>query len=327
MGFTRRSAYLLVATISCALNPPSAEFQSAYIAAADTDEDPPAAGQPRAPFVEQSDDVDDHPPGPLDAFLGAARRVVGQASRLANGPSSEASIDDLVDAAADAARTGLAAADEVLPPLKPDEAKKFGDTFRDSLLSTRKRIADRRTIDLVNRAWAEILKASKTPAESVTLTLVEAPEINAYAFVGRNIVVNRGFIKFASDCERTHDVIRFALAHELGHIICGHTDTLFRRMVAADKIVSGASLGPAIVEAIIKQTPINQASEREADCFARTLHLENGWSLEGGKEFLARVRAMSDRPESGKAIASLFASHPDENRRLELLESGEGCDR
>lgn len=265
--------------------------------------------------------------GPLGALLGAAKRVAEQASRTAAGNVDDKSVQELIDSAADGVRAGLAIADEKLPPLDAKTAKAFGDTFRESLLASHKRITDRKTIGLVMPIWEEVIQASTMPANSVTLTLVEDPEINAFAFVGKNVVVNRGFITFAAECARTREVIRFALAHELGHIACGHTDTLFRRMAVADKIAPGASLGPEIVEMVIKQTPINQSSEREADCFARQMHLEKGWSLEGGKEFLTRVQSMAERPASGAAIVSLFASHPDEKRRLELLESGAGCGR
>lgn len=275
----------------------------------------------------QQGEKDDLARGPLGALLGTARRVAEQASRTAAGDVDDKSVQELIDAAADGVRAGLAIADEKLPPLDTKTAKAFGDTFRESLLASHKRITDRKTIGLVMPIWDEVIQASKMPLNSVTLTLVEDPEINAFAFVGKNVVINRGFISFAAECARTREVIRFALAHELGHIACGHTDTLFRRMAVADTIAPGASLGPEIVEMVIKQTPINQSSEREADCFAREMHVEKGWSLDGGKEFLTRVQSMAERPTSGAALESLFASHPDEKRRLELLESGTGCGR
>ncbi|MFM7138636.1 MAG: M48 family metallopeptidase [Planctomycetota bacterium] len=275
----------------------------------------------------QQGEEDDLPSGPLGALLGAARRVAEQASRTAAGNVDDKSVQELIDSAADGVRAGLAIADEKLPPLDAKTAKALGDTFRGSLLASRKRITDRKTIGLVMPIWEEVIQASKIPANSVAITLVEDPEINAFAFVGGNVVVNRGFITFAAECARPREVIRFALAHELGHIVCGHTDTLFRRMAVADRIVPGASVGPEIVEMVIKQTPINQSSEREADCFAREMHVEKGWSLEGGKEFLTQVQSMAGRPASGAALESLFASHPDEKQRLEVLESGAGCGR
>jgi hypothetical protein len=261
----------------------------------------------------------------LGVLFGAAKTLAEGAARVAADGADEGEVKKLIETAADGVRAGLAVADEALPPLNPKDAKEFGDSFRESLLAEHKPIADRKTKDLIMPIWTAVLQASKQPADSVTLTLLEDKENNAFAFVGRNIVVNRGFVAFASECAHTKDVIRFTLAHELGHIVHGHTDTLFRRMMAADKVVPGGGVAPLVVETIIRQTPISQAAEREADCFARSLHIANGWSLDGGKEFFTRVQSMKARSDSGMAIDSLFGSHPDEKRRLESVESGDGC--
>lgn len=262
---------------------------------------------------------------PLGSLFGAALRVADQAAQVATSGADEKSLQGFIEAAADGVRAGLDVADEALPPLDPGVAKNFGDDFRRSVVSEHGRITDRQSLDLVMPIWNEVVRASRERPASLTITLVNDRDINAFAFVGRNVVVNRGFLDFAKGCTRTEDVIRFALAHELGHIVCGHTDTLFRRLVAAEQIVPGAGVAPAIIESIVKQTPISQAAEREADCFARRMHMANGWSLEGAREFFTRVQQMSGRPSSGAAIESLFGSHPDESRRLELLETGSGC--
>jgi predicted Zn-dependent protease len=262
---------------------------------------------------------------PIGSLFGAALRVADKAATVATSGADEKSLQGFIEAAADGVRTGLDVADETLPPLDPGIARKFGDDFRSSVVSDHGRIVDRQPIELLMPIWDEVVRASREQPGSLTITLVEDPAINAFAFVGRNVVVNRGFIEFATGCSRPKDVIRFTLAHELGHIVCGHTDTLFRRVVAAEQVVPGAGVAPAIIESIVKQTPISQAAEREADCFARRMHLANGWSLEGGREFFTRVQRMSGRPTSGVAIESLFGSHPDESRRLDLLATGSGC--
>ena len=262
---------------------------------------------------------------PLSTLFGAALRVADKAGQVAIGNADDASVMELIEATADGMREGLNAADDLLPRLDPDVAKEFGNAFRSSVLSDHTRIVDRRLIGLVMPVWDEVVLASRERPGSLTITLVDNPDVNAFAFVGRNVVVNRGFIDFAVECSRTKDVIRFVLAHELGHIICGHTDRLFRRMVAADQIVPGAGVAPAIIESIVKQTPISQAAEREADCFARRMHVDNGWTLDGGREFFTRVQRMKGRPSSSSAIESLLGSHPDESRRLQLLETGSGC--
>lgn len=285
----------------------------------------PAPPRPASPAKKNQESTATHADDPLGSLFGAALRVADQAAQVATTGADEKSLQGFIEAAADGVRAGLDVADETLPPLAPGVAKEFGDDFRSSVVSEHGRITDSKAIDLVMPIWNEVVLASRERPDSLTITLVDDPAINAFAFVGRNVVVNRGFIDFAMKCSRTKDVIRFALAHELGHIVCRHTDTLFRRLLAAEQIVPGAGVAPAIIESIVKQTPISQAAEREADCFARRMHLANGWSLEGGREFFTRAQRMSGRSSSGLAIESLFGSHPNESRRLELLETGSGC--
>ena len=264
--------------------------------------------------------------GVLGALFGVAETVAEQAAVLADNPDGKTSPTELIEALGDAARSGLSVADDMLPPLDAKQAKKFGDSFRKTLLASNRRISDQPTLAFVMPIWREVVAASEIPLRDLTFTLIEDPEVNAFAFVGNNIVLNRGLVRFAQKCDHPKEVVRFVLSHELGHVVHHHTDVLFRRMVAAESFVPGASIAPSVIHAIVKQTPINQSAEREADCYARRLHVQEGWTLEGGREFFKYARGMEHRPKSGRAVMSLFASHPDDERRVELLESGAGCE-
>jgi hypothetical protein len=264
---------------------------------------------------------------PLGTLFGAAVRVADRAAQVASAGGDDKAIQALIEVTADGFRSGIDVADTLLPPLDPSVAREFGRVFRDDLLAKHRRLADTRAEKIILPVWKEVVQATGEAPETLTITLIDDLAMNAFAFVGRNVVVNKGFVDFAARCDRPTDVVRFALAHELGHIICGHTDTLLRRVVAVEQFVPGAGIAPAIAESIVKQTPISQAAEREADCFARSLLLKNGWTLDGGKEFFERVQRMSGRPSSVSSIDSLFGSHPDEKRRVDLLESGDGCRR
>jgi hypothetical protein len=297
--------------------------------AKDEGSSPPLPPNPNSPDEagdqkKHRTDDDARDDGPLDALFGTARRIAEQAAGAASGKSPQLRVQGIIEAAADGVRAGVSVVDDTLPPLDPKVARELGDTFRESVLASHKRITDRTTLDLLLPIWKDVLKAAKEDPSSFTFTVVDDPEVNAFAFVGRNVVVNKGFINFARGCTRTSDVIRFVLAHEVGHIVCGHTDMLFRRMVVAEKIVSGAGVAPGLVEGIIKNTPFNQGSELEADRFAKRLHVDNGWSLEGGREFFVRLQQMTERAPSESAIESLFSSHPDDARRLELWEKKAG---
>ena len=267
---------------------------------------------------------------PLGGLFDAATKVLsggkGAAKEKSDDDTTEnESLVDLLDTATDGIKKVLDGADNTLPALDPADARKYGDSHRKTAIEEYGVITDKHTIALILPLWNDVATAAKEPPKTLTLTLLNDPENNAYAFVGRNIAVNQGFLDFAKSCSHTKDVIRFALAHELGHIVKGHTESMFRRMHAADKIASGASAAPAMVELLIKQTPINQASEREADCFAYTLHKDNGWSLTGGKELFEKFAKMQADREEDHGASCLFSSHPDHARRIKLLETGTGC--
>ena len=267
----------------------------------------------------------DESPGILGALFETAETVAEQAASLTNKVDGNSSSTELIEALSDTARSGLSVADDMLPPLNPQQSKDFGDSFRKTLLASNSRITDRPTLAFIMPIWREVVTASGIPLRNLTFTLIEIPEVNAFAFVGNNVVLNRGLIRFAQKCDHPKEVIRFVLSHELGHVVHHHTDVLFRRMVAAESFVPGAGIAPSIIQAIVKQTPINQSAEREADCYARKLHVQEGWTLEGGREFFKYAGAMEHRPKSGRAVVSLFASHPDNERRIELLDSGSDC--
>ena len=235
------------------------------------------------------------------------------------------SIPTLIEGSADRVRAGLDVIDGALPSLEPEEASEIGGKFRDSLIARHGVITDKLSLDLVMPIWKEVTRASRQRPNSLKITLLDDSDINAFAFVGRNVVVNRGFIEYAKDCNHTKDMIRFVLGHEIGHVVLGHTDTPVRRHLAAESYLPGAGLATKLIEKIIKQTPFNQSQERAADCYSRELLMANNWSLVGGIEFFKNTHQRSDTSRSERVIESLFSSHPDSDRRIKLLESGSNC--
>lgn len=261
----------------------------------------------------------------VSAVLKGAAEVVGRVAKDDQGglrrPRTR---DEWLEFTGDLVQETLSTADEALPELDPDLARQCGDTFREEVLSSHPASTDAKVVGFVSGAWEEVLEAARQEPREFRLTVVQDQEINAFAFVGRNIVVNTGFVDFAMTCAHPREVVRFALAHELAHVLLGHTDGMFRRMQAAEKYDRRAKVATGIVEVLISKTPINQPAERAADCYARRLHIGEGWSLDGGKEFFEGMMRRANDP-SRDAISCLFRSHPDDTRRIELLETGRGC--
>jgi len=265
---------------------------------------------------------------PLGDLFGAATKVLTDVTKSAR-PSGDAldatPLDAIIRTAGDGIDAALAQVDDRLPQLDPEVARKYGNDFRKATISQYGIVSDKRLVGLVVKLWEQVVRAANEKPASLTLTIVEDRENNAYAFVGRNIVVNRGFIDFAQSCVHTDDMIRFALAHELAHIVLHHTDRAFQRKHAAEAIVPGSGFAPAMIEQLVKQTPINQASERAADCFAFRVLTAGKWSLKGGQELFTQMLKLQGPTAADKGLNCLFASHPDEKQRIKMLDDGAGC--
>ena len=124
-------------------------------------------------------------------------------------------------------------------------------------------------------------------------------------------------------------MIRFVLAHEVGHIAKGHTDLPFRRQLLTESLAGIGTLASDAIQTILKNSPYNRAQEEEADCFAvRLLHGCNR-STEGGVRFFRKLAAQAsnggtdrEKNDDNSIVTELFNSHPDDARRIELLSGG-----
>jgi hypothetical protein len=233
-------------------------------------------------------------------------------------PGGGSSATDLVDTLGGLAeRTLNDASDSELPPLDKETANRLGRETLDEILAEHPRCNDKAAVLRVRDLFHEMAIAADMKPASLTLTVTEDPDNNAYSFVGRHLVVTTGFLQFAGTDD---DMIRFVLAHELGHIALGHTDLPYRRREAAGE--AGAMIH-GLGEQLIGMSPISQAQERDADCFAVRALRRTGRSAEGGVRFFKRVDSAESRPEDqSPLLGALFGSHPDNQRRIAHIRQG-----
>jgi hypothetical protein len=212
-----------------------------------------------------------------------------------------------------------------LPELPPAKARELGEEQLAEVCRRHRRARDRDLQRQIRQIAEEVLLAADRRPDEYTVTVVEDPDIQAYAFVGGNVVVNTGFIDFAAG---DNEMIRFVMSHEIGHLVLGHVDMPFRRNLMAGEFAPGVPLVGEQINAAIKNSPFNQAEEEEADCFAVDIHRKRRWPIRGGIRFFKKIRDLEDKPEGDAevqgVIDSMFSSHPDHERRIDLLNNG--CD-
>jgi len=228
-----------------------------------------------------------------------------------------------LDAVTGLATTAIETVDQSLPELPPEKSRELGRTHLKAVLKEHPAIRDGKRPTAARRITDEIIQAAGLTPQKFTVTIVEDDTINAYAFVGQNIVINSGFLDFA---DGDADMIRFVLAHEVGHIVEGHTDLPFRRQLLTESLAGVGTLASDAIQTILKNSPYNRAQEEEADCFAVRMLRGCNRSTEGGVRFFRKMAAQASTDANGRKkseddsiVTELFNSHPDDARRIELL--------
>jgi hypothetical protein len=211
--------------------------------------------------------------------------------------------------------------DTVAPPLTNERASELGRNHLESILREHPRCRDATATARVQRLCAEVLRAAKQDPKTYTIAVVEDSNVNAYAFVGRNVVVTTGFLDFAG---RDDDMMRFVLAHEIGHVVLGHTDEPYRRSEAATAMLPGGEIAAGFAQMVFKNSPMNQSQENEADCFAVRCLRGVGRTIDGGIRFFKKVDSDIDEKPSGGTVGALFSSHPETASRIERLSTNCG---
>ncbi|MDD3608466.1 MAG: M48 family metalloprotease [Halothiobacillaceae bacterium] len=149
----------------------------------------------------------------------------------------------------------------------------------------------------------------------------QSSEINAFAVPDGSVRVYSGLMDNFSD-----DELRYVLAHEIGHIMSGHskkalqtayTTAAAREAAAASgnqavSALSASQLG-AIGEALVN-AQFSQAQENEADDYAVDFLKKRGLNPKGSVTALRKLEKMYGNERS------VFSSHPSPGERAKRME-------
>jgi predicted Zn-dependent protease len=149
--------------------------------------------------------------------------------------------------------------------------------------------------------------------------LVEGNDVlNAYATIGKKIVVFTGLI----DSLKNQSALAFVVAHELGHIeerhsINGMVRTGVLSLIGAaffkEKTVASNVYGAA---ANLGSLHYSRGAEKEADMFAVAIMNKLYCNVPGKLEFFEKNAANQKSPK----IAEYFSTHPLDTTRIEYLK-------
>jgi putative metalloprotease len=183
--------------------------------------------------------------------------------------------------------------------------------------------ADPALVRRVERVARRALEASDRPDLVVNVFVADVPDVNAAAYPGGFLVVNRGAAELFDDDELT-----FVLGHEISHVLLRHYATSENLRVASETL----TVAKTAMSAQDRDAALSAAGELER------MMARHGKQLEFEADLYGLLYAMRAGVPSAKAISAMkkleaatgpipaefreVASHPDYAERLVELERG-----
>ncbi len=182
---------------------------------------------------------------------------------------------------------------------------------------------------MVNRIGQEIAAQSHRPDLEFTFTVLDAPEVNAFALPGGYVYITRGIMAYLNSEEELAGV----LGHEVGHVTARHSVRQNTAQTATGLI--GVLAAVATGDSSLTQTTqyigsalvsgYGRGHELEADRLGAEYLARINYDPESmltvigvlkNQELFARERAQASGEKAPAAYHGLFSSHPENDRRL-----------
>lgn len=163
------------------------------------------------------------------------------------------------------------------------------------------------------------------PNQTYRITILDSPNVNAFALPGGYLYITRGLLALANDSAELAAVI----AHEMGHVTANHgvqrqqreADEVLAARVVSDVLEGDAAAKAALIRGKLRLAQFSRNQELEADAIGIRSIGRAGYDPYAAGRFLQSMSAYSEfRSVSGASDASLdfLASHPAAPQRIEL---------
>ena len=195
---------------------------------------------------------------------------------------------------------------------------------------------DQELQDYVQSIGESLALKSHRPNLLYRFTVLDSPDINAFALPGGYIYINRGLMSYLSSEEELAAV----LGHEIGHVTARHSvrqysqSQLLGLLSAAVEINSGRTAGNiANLASGALLSGYGRDMELEADDLGAQYIFQDGYSPQGMYEVLSVLKDQEmyakkiaeQRGQEPRSYHGVFASHPSNDTRLqEVLNNVSG---
>jgi predicted Zn-dependent protease len=178
---------------------------------------------------------------------------------------------------------------------------------------------------MVAKIVGNLTLVSSNPAQTYRITILNSPNVNAFALPGGYLYVTRGLLALANDSAEIAAVI----AHEMGHVTANHglqrqkleAEEALATRVVSDVLGESPTAKEALIRGKLRLAQFSRNQELEADAIGIKSSGSAGYDPFAAARFLQSMQAYSDlRSVTGAGDASLdfLASHPSTPQRVDL---------
>ena len=203
-----------------------------------------------------------------------------------------------------------------------------GKEIFDGVIASTPIYDDKELANYVGKLVGEIVSVSEMSGKRFTFTLLDSPDVNAFATRDNYVYVNRGLLNYVSNEAQLVSV----LAHEVGHVTKGHVTSMEGKATGAQVLAALAAMlsgspdvydaGMAYANSLIRGHGRN--NELEADQAAAQYMAELGYNPEDMIEMLSVMKDMESLNKARAAAQGatkqtyhgIFSSHPRNDSRL-----------
>lgn len=224
--------------------------------------------------------------------------------------------------------------------LTTDQARKIGDANFKQIIDEMEGIVVPESDPVylqISRVANAILHANRDLRQiydkTWTLTVIDAPVVNAFVLPSGNIFVFTGLLK---TCENA-DEVGVVLSHEIAHVVLGHVEEKLTRtsflqmvllvpmsllwvMIPYDGIGFVTTWFFDTVADIMLELPFSRFMEMEADEVGLVLAAKACFDVRMAPQFWGKMAVTSEEPLANEELEFL-STHPANETRQENLES------
>lgn len=169
----------------------------------------------------------------------------------------------------------------------------------------------------------KIAKSSDDPESTYRVTVLDSPQVNAFAMPGGYTYVTRGLLALANN----EAEVAAVMGHEIAHVTAAHGNERQRTSIGAAVLatVLGNVLNSRVANQIIDigatglMASYSRKQEYEADRLGVQSLYRAGYDPYAGGDFLAAMGRLSEREarlSGGNRVPDWFATHPDTGDRV-----------